>query len=201
MGRFAERRQERRENRQERRNGDDGSDDEDNGPVSYVMRERLMAFGDDFEIKKASRRHGGRLGRCAFYVDNKVVRVRETFNLRESPRGDVLYQVQERKMRLRDAMAIEDGNGEKVAEIKKRAIGVVRDNFVVKIRDDRDWQVHGSILEHNYTIKEGGKSICTVHKNWVAPIKDAYFIDIDDDCDDNALAVMVVIALDAMDDE
>ncbi|KAL3903998.1 MAG: hypothetical protein SGILL_010234 [Bacillariaceae sp.] len=162
------------------------------------MRERLMAFGDDFEIKKANRRQGGRIGRCAFYVDNKVVRVRETFNIRESPRGDVIYQVQERKMRVRDSMAIEDANDHKVAEIKKRAVGIVRDNFVVKVKGDRDWQVHGSILEHKYTIKEGGKSICTVHKNWVAPIKDAYFIDIDEDCDDNALAVMVVVALDEM---
>ena len=37
-------------------------------------------------------------------------------------------------------MAIEDSNGDKVAELKKRVIGVVRDNFVVKIRGDRDWR-------------------------------------------------------------
>lgn len=202
MGRFAERRQERREARRERRHGcESDSEEEDEGPASYVMREKLLAFGNDFEIKKASRRHGGRIGRSAFYVDNKVVRVRETFNLRESPCGDVLYQIQERKLRLRDSMAIEDDNGDKVAEIKKRAVGVVRDNFVVKVRGDRDWQVHGSILEHSFTIKEGGRSIVTVHKNWVAPIKDAYFIDIDEDCDDNALALMVVIGLEELTDE
>lgn len=27
--------------------------------------------------------------------------------------------------------------------------------------------------------------------NWVAPSKDAYFIDIDEDCDDNALAIAI----------
>lgn len=47
------------------------------------------------------------MGRSAFYVDNKIVfRVRET--LRESPHGDVLYQIQERKLRLHDSMAIEN---------------------------------------------------------------------------------------------
>ena len=71
---------------------------------------------------------------------------------------------------------------------------------MVKVRGDRDWQVHGSILEHKFTIKEGGRSIVTVHKNWVAPIKDAYFIDIESGCDDNALAVMVVIGLEEMTD-
>jgi hypothetical protein len=47
-------------------------------------------------------------------------------------------------------------------------------------------------------IKEGGKTIVTVHKNWATPIKDAYFIDIDEDCDDTALALMVVIGLEHM---
>ena len=101
-------------------------------------------------------------------------------------------------MRVCDAMTIEDDDGRKIAELKKRKVGVVRDNFVVKVRGDRDWQVHGSILEHNFKIKEGGKTIVTVHKNWVTPIKDAYFIDIDEDCDDTALALMVVIGLEDM---
>ena len=194
-----ERREDRREDRQER-HGHTETPFDDSGPASYVMRQKLLGFGNDFEIKKASRRQGGRIGPVAFYVDNKVVRVRETFNLRKSRTGSVLYQIQERKARVRDSMAIEDGSGHKVAELKKRAVGVVRDNFVVKIRGDRDWQVHGSILEHNFNIKEGGRSIVTVHKNWVAPIKDSYFIDIDDGCDDEALAVMVVIGLEDMTD-
>ena len=37
-------------------------------------------------------------------------------------------------------MAIEDSSGHKIAELKKRTVGVVRDNFVVKIRGDRDWR-------------------------------------------------------------
>ena len=101
------------------------------------MREKLLTFGKDFEIKEASHRRGGKLGDTAFYVDNKVLRARETFNLRESRHGDVLYQIQERKLRARDAMKIEDGDGEKVAEIKKRAVGLVRDNYLVKVRGDR----------------------------------------------------------------
>ena len=69
-----ERRQERREDRQEARqerrgHGTASSDDfDDSGPASYVMREKLLAFGNDFEIKKASRRQGGRIGPTAFYV-------------------------------------------------------------------------------------------------------------------------------------
>ena len=164
------------------------------------MREKLLTLRKDFEIKEASHRRGGRTGETKFYVDNKVLRLRETFNIRKSKHGEVLYQVQERKMRVRDTMKIEDRSGKEIAKIKKRMVGVVRDNYVIKVRGDRDWQVYGSILDHNYTVKEGAKTIVKVHKNRLT-IKDSYFIDIDEDCDDKALAMMIVIGLDDMADE
>jgi len=179
-----------------------GSHGGDDGNNTFVMREKLITFGKDFEIKEASHRRGGHgPGKAKYYVDNKVLRARETFNIRSSRHGEVLYQVQERKLRVRDTMKIEDGNGDEVAKIKKRAVGVVCDNFVVKVRGDRDWQIHGAILDHNFTVKENGKTIVKVHKNWVTPIKDCYFIDIDEDCDDKALALMVVIGLEDMSED
>merc|ERR1711865_1096395 len=83
----------------------------------------MGTFGDDFVIEKMSRR-GARHGKKEFYCDNKVLRLRETFNLREFHGSrKTLYQIQDRKMRLRDSMAIEDGDGRKVAEIKKKVMG------------------------------------------------------------------------------
>ena len=54
------------------------------GNNTFVMREKLLTFGKDFEIKEASHRRGGHTGETKFYVDNKVLRVRETFNIRSS---------------------------------------------------------------------------------------------------------------------
>jgi len=173
------------------------SDDED-GPKTFAMREKLLTFGNDFTINKMSRRRGK--GKPAYYCDNKVVRIRETFNLKSSRAGRTLYSIQEKKARVRDSMEIEDDDGKRVAEIKKRSVGVVRDNFVVKIRGEDNWQVHGSVLEHDFTIKEDGREIVKVHKNWVTPIKDCYFIDIHG-TDDMALALMVVIGIESLTDE
>ncbi|KAL9189372.1 hypothetical protein ACHAXT_009047 [Thalassiosira profunda] len=198
MTRFADRRHERQEKRQERRHGRRGSSlgcflvcsstsssDSDSSEAfnnTYVMHQ---------EGEPPPRR---RSGRTEFYVDAKKLRVRDTIKFRKDSRhGDVLYEIQERKLRARDAMTIEDGNGKKVAEIKKRKVGVVRENFVVKVKGDRDWQIHGSVLDHEFKVKEGGKTIVEVHKNWVTPIKDAYFIDVD--YDDQALALAVVCGL------
>ena len=195
MGRFAERRQERREERRERRNSD--SDSDDDGPKTYAMKEKLLLdIGDDFKINRMHRKRGK--GKTAFIANNKVMRLRETFELQTTDR-ETLYQIQERKMRARESMTIEDNDGHKVAEIKKKAIGVVRDNFVVKVRGDTNWQIHGSILEHEYTIKENGREIMNVHKKWIAPVQDCYFIDISEGVDEG-LALCVCIALESMED-
>ena len=188
----------RNHNREENDNEAQASSSEDEGdgaPKTFCMREKLLAFGDYFTINRVSRRH--QRGRPAYFANNKVMRMRETFHLQSSRMGPTLYSIQERKLRVRDSMAIEDVDGEKIAEIKKRAIGIVRDNYVVKVKGNTNWQVHGSILEHNFTIKEGGEEIIKVHKNWIALIRDCYFIDVHG-TDDVALALMVVIGLEAM---
>ncbi|KNC86652.1 hypothetical protein SARC_01189 [Sphaeroforma arctica JP610] len=183
-----------------RRNSGSGSDSDrdDEGPQTYCMREKLLLnIGDDFNINKMSRRRGR--GKPAYIANNKVMRVRETFQLQNLSR-DTLYQIQERKARVRDSMAIEDHHGDKVAEIKKRAIGIVRENFVVKIRGETDWQIHGSILEHNFTVSEHGREIIKVHKAYIAPIAEHYYIDISEGVD-TGLALCVVVALESMSED
>lgn len=190
-----DRMQARREERREERRGEEEEDDD--GPKTFAMKEKLLLdIGDDFKINRMHRRRG--MGEAAYIANNKVLRLRETFNLQNTD-GDTLYQIQERKMRARDAMAIEDAEGDKVAEIKKKFIGVLRDNFVVRIRDETDWHIHGSVLEHDFTIKENGEEIVSVHKNWIAPVRDCYFIDISEGVDEG-LALSVCVALESMTD-
>jgi len=184
-------------NRRDSGSSSSGSDDE-SGPKVYAMREKMLALiRDDFKINRMKGRRGR--GRPAFIAREKIARMRDTFEL-QSLGGDTLYQIQERKARVRDAMAIEDENGHKIAEIKKRKIGLVRDNYKLKIRDERDWEIHGSILEHDYTIREGGSVIATIHEKWIAPVQDCYFVDVDEG-EDHALVLCVCIALEAMDED
>uniref|UniRef100_A0A7S4EMU6 Tubby C-terminal domain-containing protein n=1 Tax=Pseudo-nitzschia australis TaxID=44445 RepID=A0A7S4EMU6_9STRA len=192
---IANRRHHQREEHHNEAQASSSEEEDDGAPKTFCMREKLLAFGDSFTINRVTRRH--QRGRPAYFANNKVLRMRETFHLQSSRNGSTLYTIQERKLRVRDSMAIEDADGQKIAEIKKKVIGIVRDNFVVKVKDDTNWHIHGSILEHNFTIKEGGEEIVKVHKNWIAPIRECYFIDIHG-TDDVALALMVVIGLEAM---
>merc|ERR1711862_629325 len=125
-----------------RRDSDSSGDDSDDESAAkvYAMREKLLTIiADDFTIKKVRRGRRGR-GKSAYVCKNKVMRVRETFEL-QSLDGDTLYQIQERKARIRDTMKIEDGDGETVASIKKRLVGPMRDHYHVDIKGERDWEI------------------------------------------------------------
>jgi len=154
----------------------------------YQMRQKLVAFGDDFYIEDES-------GRKVFKVDGKVLRVRDTLKFKDM-NGNVLCQVQERMLRVKDVMAIDDGNGNKIGEVKKALITPLRDRWTVKLRNGPDLDVQGNILDHEYTIQEGRRKIAEISKKWFR-VRDTYGVEIAPDQED-ALILAVTVALDNM---
>ena len=154
----------------------------------YQMREKLVAFGDDYYIQNEA-------GQKVFKVDGKVLRVRDTLKFKDL-RGNVLCQIQERMLRIKDIMAIEDARGQKVAEVKKALITPLRDRWTVKIRNGPDLDVQGNILDHEYEIKEGRRKVAQVSKKWFR-IRDTYGVEVAPDQED-VLILAVTVALDQM---
>src|SRR5262249_23200209 len=109
----------------------------------YTMREKMFSIGDDFWIEKEGER--------AFKVDGKALRVRETFVL-EGPSGDELYTIQERKLSVRDKMAIER-DGQTVATIKKALISPLRERYSIEVEGGDDMEAKGNIVDHEFEIK------------------------------------------------
>lgn len=154
----------------------------------YKMRQKLIAFGDDFYIEDQS-------GQRIFKVDGKVLRVRDTLKFKDM-QGKTLCQIQERMLRVKDSMAIEDSNGNKIAEIKKALITPLRDRWTVKIRNGPDLNIQGNILDHEYQIGEGSRKVAQVSKKWFR-IRDTYGVEISPDQED-ILILAVTVALDVM---
>ena len=154
----------------------------------YQMRQKLIAFGDDFYIENEA-------GQKVYKVDGKVLRVRDTLKFKDM-RGNVLCQIQERMLRIKDVMAIEDGSGNKVAEVKKALIAPLRDRWTVKLRNVPDLEVQGNILDHEYEISEGRRKVAQVSKKWFR-IRDTYGVEVAPDQED-VLILAVTVALDQM---
>ena len=134
-------------------------------------------------------------GERVFKVNGKMMRVRGTLDF-ENTEGEVKAQIQERMLRVKDSMAIEDGKGHKAAEVKRALITPIRERWVVKIADGPDLEVQGDLLAHEYKIGDGKQKVAKVSKKWFR-IRDSYGVQIEPDQDD-AVILAVTVAIDAM---
>jgi uncharacterized protein YxjI len=110
--------------------------------------------------------------------------------------GNVLCQIQERMVTIKDTMAIEDAQGKEVARVKKALITPIRDRWTVKLKDGPDLDVQGNILDHEYEITEGRRKVAQVSKKWFR-VRDTYGVEVAPDQED-VLILAVTVALDQM---
>jgi uncharacterized protein YxjI len=156
------------------------------GGSRYRMRQRLLSIGDDCWIEDED-------GRRAFRVDGKALRVRQTFVL-EDAHADEVATIQERKLSVRDKMAIERG-GSSVATVKKALVGL-RDRFSIDVAGGGEMKAKGNIVDHEYEIDRDGQTVASVSKRWFA-VRDTYGVEIAPG-EDDALVLAIAVCGDAL---
>jgi uncharacterized protein YxjI len=154
----------------------------------YRMRQKLVAFGDDFWIENEA-------GQRTFKVDGKMVRVRDTLFF-EDTSGQTLCKIQERMVRVKDTKIIEGPNDEQLALVRKAIITPIRNRWTVKIGDGPDLEVQGNILSLEYTIGDGNRKIAEVSRKWFR-VADTYGVQIEPGQNDIVI-LAVTVALDMM---
>ena len=123
----------------------------------YLMREKLLAIGDDFWIENEQ-------GDRAYKVNGKALRLRKTFVLEDASGGEVA-RIQERKLTIRDKIAIERG-GDTAAVVHKALVGI-RDRFAIDVEHGQDMKAHGNVVDHEYEIERDGDTVARISKKWV----------------------------------
>jgi uncharacterized protein YxjI len=154
--------------------------------MKYQMREKLASIGDDSWIEDE---HGNRV----YKVDGKALRMRQTFELKDMSGAEVA-KIQERKLHVRDTMAIERG-GKKIAEVHKRLIGI-RDRLKVDLAGGGEWTIKGKFTDHEYEIKGDHGEVAKISKKWFR-VRDTYGVEIAPDHDD-ALILAVTVAVESL---
>ncbi len=154
------------------------------GP-KFIMREKLLAVGDDFWIEDDE-------GQKVFKVNGKAVRARDTFIL-EDTNGNEVSKIQEKKLSVRDKMTIERGNTKAV--VHKRLIGI-RDHYVIEVEGGEDLKAHGNIVDHEYEIERDGDTVAQVSKKWFR-VRDSYGVQMAEG-QDVALILAITVCVDAM---
>jgi uncharacterized protein YxjI len=151
------------------------------------MRETMFSIGDDYWIETDG-------GNKAFKVDGKALRARETLVL-ESPSGEELFTIQEKKLSVRDKMEVEHDR-KTVATIKKALVGPLRDRYAIEVEGGSDMEAKGNILDHEFKFERDGDEVAEVSKRWFR-VRDTYGIEIAPGQED-ALILACTVALDQM---
>jgi len=158
------------------------------GPVGerFLMREKLLSIGDDYWIENDQ-------GERAYKVNGKALRVRKTFVLEDTSGGEVA-RIQERKLSIRDKIAIER-DGDTAATVHKALVGI-RDRFAIDVEHGPDMKAHGNVVDHEYEIERDGDTVATISKKWFR-VRESYGVDIAAG-EDAALILAITVAIDSL---
>jgi uncharacterized protein YxjI len=151
----------------------------------YLLREKLLTFGDDFWIENDQ-------GERIYHVDDKVLRVRDTVVIKDRD-GNELAKLQKRLLRARDTMAIERG-GDKVATVKKAIIAPLRDRFTIELAGGGSLEAQGNIVAHEYQITREGIPVANISKRWFR-VRESYGVAVAPGQDD-ALVLAIAVCID-----
>jgi uncharacterized protein YxjI len=154
--------------------------------MRYIMRERILSWGDDFTIRTDS-------GEDAYYVDGKVLSFGDKLSFKDA-RGNEVARIDQKLLSIGPQYEIIRG-GKTVAVVKKQLFTLFRARFTIDVPGPDDLEAKGTFIDHEYSFERGGRQVARVSKKWFS-FSDTYGIEIDDREDDVlVLASAVVIDL------
>jgi uncharacterized protein YxjI len=156
------------------------------GVNRYIMRQRIMAIGQDFNINNAA-------GQPVFKIHGKVRLIKEALKFSDM-QGNVLYKLDEKVLRIRESFNILNANDQVVAKVHNAIIDPLRERFTIEIPGGQNMTTMGKVLWAQYDIQRGQQQVAKISKqfSWIG--RDQYVVDVlqgEDDC--LILAITVVI--------
>jgi uncharacterized protein YxjI len=155
----------------------------------YLIRERFFRLGEDSDITDDQ-------GRPVLHVDGKVLSLHDRLVLRD-PDGREVAQVLRKLVALRPTYRITIG-GEEAAEMRKHFFTPFGDRFTIDVPGPDDLEMRGNLVDHEFTIQRGGRTVATVSKRWFS-MRDTYAVDVAEG-EDHLLILACVLALDLAED-
>ncbi len=155
--------------------------------MKYLVREKMFSIGDDFWIEDEH-------GQKAFYVDGKVLRIRETLVLQD-PHGNELAVIHKKLVALRDTMTVER-DGRTLVTVRKK-ISPFRDKYRAELASGEELEIRGSIAEREYDIEYDEERLARISRKWFR-LRDTYAIHVEREDADPAMLIAVAVCVDRM---
>ncbi|MET9469561.1 LURP-one-related family protein [Streptomyces sp. NPDC006544] len=153
--------------------------------MKYLVRDKLLALGDDYWIEDEDGRH-------AFLVDGKALRLRDTLELKD-PDGQTLITLREKLFAFRDAMTLERDD-RRLAVIRRKRFSLLRNHYLVTLNEGTELDISGRILEREFKVEYDGELLALVSRQWYR-IRETYAVDVIREDADAALLIAVAVCV------
>jgi uncharacterized protein YxjI len=157
------------------------------GDNRYIMRQKMVAIGNDYGIENEQ-------GVQVYKIDGKIG-LHKSF-IFEDVHGKKLAKIHKVLVTVKETMEIEGPAGEKLAVVKKDLFTPLKEHFVVDVKNGPTMEIHGNILDHEYTISDGSNYVAQVSKK-LFHLRDSYSISIKP-AQDDVFILAVVVCIDEM---
>jgi uncharacterized protein YxjI len=135
-------------------------------------------------------------GQRVFWIDGKAMRLRDTLLFKDM-QGHERYKIQEKVARVRESMTLYNADGSPAAQIHKAMITPLRDRYTINVPGRGDLETQGNILHHEYTIELNRRPVAQITKRWFR-VRDAYGIQVVPGTIDPLLAIAMAVSIDMM---
>jgi uncharacterized protein YxjI len=152
--------------------------------MRYVMKERILSWGDDFRIRDES-------GRDVFYVDGKVLSFGDKLSFRDVATGNELALIDQKLLAIGPTYEIYRG-GQRAAVVKKKLFTLLRAKFTIDVPGPNDLEAAGDLINHEYTFTRSGRDVARVSKKWFR-MGDTYGVDVAPGEDDVLILASAVV--------
>jgi uncharacterized protein YxjI len=153
--------------------------------MRYVMRQKLLSFGDDFHIRDET-------GHDVYFVDGKALSFGDQLSFRDLD-GNELAFIKQKVFAWGKTYEIFRA-GVVAAVVKKELFALFHHRFTVDVPGPDDLEAEGNFLDHEYTFTRHGRIVATVSKKWFS-WTDTYGVDVDDG-EDQVLVLASAVVVD-----
>lgn len=151
--------------------------------MRYVLRQKLLSWGDDFTIRDDA-------GNDVFFVDGKAFSFGDQLAFRDMA-GHELAFIKQKVFAWGPTYELHR-NGAVAAVVKRELFSFIHHRFTVDVPGPDDLEATGSFTDHEYTFTRGDHEVAVVSKRWFS-WTDTYGIDIRDGEDDVLILASAVV--------
>lgn len=151
--------------------------------MKLYIKQKVFSFKDRFTVKDEC-------GNDRYYVEGELLSFGKKLHIYDMNSNEVAF-VKQKVITFMPKFTVEI-DSKQVAEIVKKFTFLKPKYYI----DGLGWDVNGDFFAHNYEITDNGRTVVSIHKQWMS-WGDTFELDIESSSDE-VIALAVVLAIDAV---